>query len=399
MTGHDAIPRAPRYGTHGLHHLIPTLAASVGAPVMAGGDGNSDARTPLTLPLPKDLRAVILLVVDGLGDRQLRAREDLAPFLAGQPAASLDAPYPTSTVTSLTGIGTGLPPGRHGIVSYSTAVPDQDRPLVLLTWSWERQDLGLDARQDVPPESYQPTATLFERLQDAGVPVTTVLRPEFATSGLTRAGLRGGRLATATDLAGSLDAALTAVEDGARIVYAHHGDLDAIGHVVGPYADPWVEELVRIDQQVAEVAARLPSDVAVVVTADHGMVRIGADGYQELADQPELLEGIRVLAGEPRARQLHVRPGAAGDVVAAWRESTAGAAHVATREEAIREGWFGPVADHVRDRIGDVLVTATASDMAWVHRDRDPFGGRLVGMHGALTPDEVEVPAIVVTAR
>jgi hypothetical protein len=85
-------------------------------------------------------------------------------------------------------------------------------------------------------------------------------------------------------------------------------------------------------------------------------------------------------------------------VAAAWREACRGLAHVRTREEAIEAGWFGPeVAEHVRPRIGDVVVSAARLDVAWVHRDADLFGGRLLGQHGALTPEELEVPARVVT--
>jgi hypothetical protein len=137
-----------------------------------------------------------------------------------------------------------------------------------------------------------------------------------------------------------------------------------------------------------------------VVTADHGMVHIPHDGFVELADRPDLLDGVRLLTGDGRARQLHTHPGAADDVVEAWREHAGDRAHVVTRDGAIDAGWFGDhVEGRVRPLIGDVVVSARALDVSWVHRDADPFGGRLVGQHGALTPEEVEVPALVLTRR
>jgi predicted AlkP superfamily pyrophosphatase or phosphodiesterase len=387
MTAVDLHTVAPRHGAGSVASVLPLAVEAVRGAPAAG------------LPLPDGLRGVVVLIVDGLGRRLLDAHAHLAPFLASVPGTTLDAPFPTTTATSLTSIGTGRSPGEHGIVGYSLAVPGHPRRLVVLTWSWERQDLDIDARDDVPPVSLQPHSTLLERALATGIDATTVLRPEFAASGLTLAGLRGGRVVPATGLEATLEAAIeAAATPDPGVVYAHHGDLDAIGHVFGPGSDRWCSELARIDTELARTAEDLPDDVAVVVTADHGMVRIPPDGFVELADLPDLLDGVRLLAGDGRARQLYTHRGADDDVAAAWRGHAGDRAHVATRAEAIGAGWFGDhVEDRVRPLIGDVVVSARASDVSWVHREADPFGGRLVGQHGALTPEEVEVPALVVT--
>jgi predicted AlkP superfamily pyrophosphatase or phosphodiesterase len=389
MTVPDLRSVAPRHGAGSVASVLPAAVAAV------RGDASGD------LPLPTGLRGVVVLIVDGLGRRQLDAHAELAPFLASAPGPTLDAPFPTTTATSLTSIGTGRPPGEHGIVGYSLAVPGHERRLVVLTWSWERQDLDLDARDEVPPASLQPHLTVLEQARDAGIEAVTVLRPEFATSGLTLAGLRGGRMVPAAGLEATLEAAMGAVAGPTpSVVYAHHGDLDAIGHVFGPGTDHWCSELARIDAELTRIAGDLPDDVAVVVTADHGMVHIPPDGFVELADRPDLLDGVRLLTGDGRARQLHTQPGAADDVATAWREHAGDRAHVVSRTEAIAAGWFGDdVEERVRPLIGDVVVSARALDVSWVHREVDPFGGRLVGQHGALTPEEVEVPALVLTRR
>jgi hypothetical protein len=381
---------APRHGAGSVACVLPDAVAAV------------RDRPAAALSLPSGLRAVVVLLVDGLGRRLLATHGAHAPHLVAAPGVTLDAPFPTTTATSLTSLGTGRLPGEHGVVGYSLAVPGHDRRLVALTWSWERQDLDLDARDEVPPESLQPHPTVFDRAVTAGVDAVAVLRPEFTSSGLTRAGLRGGRVVEASGLEGTLTAARTVAVGaaGPTVVYAHHGELDAIGHLTGPATDPWCEELTRIDTALGRAAATLPGDVALVVTADHGMVAIPPDGFVELADHPELLAGVRVLTGDGRARQLHTLPGAAEEVAAAWREHAGARAHVVPRDLAIEAGWFGPqVDDRVRPTIGDVLVCARAPDVSWVHRDADPFGGRLLGQHGALTRDEVEVPALVLTRR
>lgn len=380
------IPTPPDYGAACVTELFPDAIAA-----LAG-------RQPRVIDLPGGVSGVVVLVVDGLGQKQLDEHALLAPFLSAQKAVTIDAPFPTTTTTSLTTIGTGTAPGQHGIVGYSLAVQDDDRPLIALTWSWMRQDSNLDAREEVVPEQFQPVPTVFERAARDGLRAVTVLRPEFDGSGLTRAGLRGGTVVPATGLDDTIAAALDAASsDAPTVVYAHHGDLDGVGHLTGPGSDRWCAELARLDATLARATALLPRDVALVVTADHGMIEMPADGFVELADAPELLEGVRVLTGDGRARQLHARAGAASDVQAAWAEAFDGVAHVRSRDDAIAAGWFGPVADHVRPRIGDVVVTAATVGVAWVHRDTDLFGGRLAGLHGGLSDAERRVPALVLT--
>ena len=375
--------RPPTTGSGSL-----TAVLSAGLTAVDGGD-------PAPLHLDDRPAGVVVVVIDGLGQALLDAHAELAPTLAAAPGPTLDATFPSTTPTNLTSLGTGLPPIEHGITGTGIAVPGHDRTLVSLTWRWDRQFEGPDARDEVPPETFQPRPTVFARARERGVRATTVLRPEFATSGLTRAGLRDGTVVTASDLATTLDAAVTAASPGPALVYAHHGDLDAAGHLAGPGSDAWCAELTRVDAALERCRAQLPPDVAVVVTADHGMVRVDDAGFVDLADRADLLDGVRLFAGDPRARQLHVAAGAADEVAARWREHAGDTARVATRDDAIRAGWFGPpvqLRDGVRARIGDLLVVA-ADEVAWIHRDRDPLGGRLPGQHGALTDAELRVPA------
>jgi hypothetical protein len=384
-TGSLPMPAAPRYGVASVAELLPDALTA-----LTGG-------RPRLLPLPEGVRQVALLVVDGLGRRNLDDHLDLAPTLAAAPGPSVDAPFPATTATSLSCIGTGRAPGEHGITGFSLAPVGYDRPLVTLTWTWDHQASGDDASEQVPPERLQPDATVFDQARRRGVRPVTVLRPEFHRSGLTRAGLRGGDLVAASDLDATLEACLDAVggSGGPTLVYAHHGDLDALGHLTGPGSETWCAELGRIDAALAGVRERLPGGTALVVTADHGMVDVPDEDLVELADRPDLLAGVRVLTGDSRARQLHVADGALADVLAAWREEVGDLGLVVTRDEAIDAGWFGPVPrDAVRATIGDVLAVADGS-VAWVHRDADLFGGRLPGLHAGLTRREIEVPALV----
>jgi Type I phosphodiesterase / nucleotide pyrophosphatase len=376
-------PPLPRYGEASLADLLPSLLAALDVPGFAN---------PLGV---EPLRRACLLVVDGLGWELLLANRRAAPVLAA--AAERGRPvttgFPSTTSSSLASIGTGLPPGRHGLVGYTIALPGMERAFNCLRWSPYGLGGAKDLRDRVVPERIQPEPTGFEIAVEDGIEVTSVGAGQFAASGFTRAALRGGDYWRTHSLGDQAAGALRSLGKGRRsLVYVYHPDLDRTGHVRGVDGDPWRMELAHIDRLVTHVAERLPGDAALFVTGDHGMVDLRPEQRVDLADQPELAAGVRLLSGEARARHVHTVPGAAEDVAATWRGLLGHAMWVVPGEEAIAAGWFGPeVPDEVRARIGDV-VAAAFGPAGVVQREVDPTQAILTGHHGSLTAAEQLVP-------
>ncbi|WP_418154397.1 alkaline phosphatase family protein [Actinoalloteichus caeruleus] len=378
-------PLVPGYRAGSLADVVPSLLAGLGLP----GTSND-------LGLPEATK-ICLLLVDGLGWELLRAHPTEAPFLTSLTTgrAPLAAGFPATTATSIATIGTGVPPGEHGIVGYSLAVGRDD--LVLNALGWHRHGDGrpVDLRSQVVPEEFQPRRTVWERAEEAGVAVHMVAHRDQDGSGLTRAVLRGGRFHGTHALGDLTSGAVAALQAGGRVLcYAYHGDLDALGHLHGPGSDPWRHQLAHVDQLAAAVAGRLPADGMLVVTADHGMVSIGEDDRVDLDTEAPLREGVRMIGGEARVRHLHTEPGATADVLAAWRERLGDRAWIVRRDQAVEADWFGPVvADHLRPRIGDLVVAARGTLGLTRSRAESRLSG-FVGQHGSLTAEEQLVPLL-----
>jgi hypothetical protein len=210
--------------------------------------------------------------------------------------------------------------------------------------------------------------------------------------------MRGADFRPADSMGALAAQAATALhENGRAYVSVYHGDLDGTGHVFGVASDAWYNHLAHVDKLAEQIASALPSGTCLYVTADHGMVDIGPEDKLDIDAIPELRAGLALLGGEPRARHLYTRPGAAPEVLAAWREVLGERAWVLSREEAIKEGWFGPVDDGMAARIGDV-VAAPAGSVALVATKAEPRESALLGMHGSLTSAEQFVPALLFRA-
>jgi hypothetical protein len=376
-------PILPSYGESSLADLSSSVLASL------TGDQAGNV-----LGLPETGR-VCLLIIDGLGLELLRAHQAAAPFLAELAFNSrpLTAGFPSTTVTSLGSLGTGLPPSVHGMLGYQVAIPGTGRLLNGLNWP-----------KDVDPVGWQRRPTIFDRAFAAGVSATYVAPRGYEKTGLSIAALRGPQFKGADSL-GTL-AAMTAealAESDAALVAAYHGDLDSTGHVYGVSSQAWVFQLSHVNRLVEQLVSALPTGTALYVTADHGMVNVGPDDKIDTDEGPAavLREGVALLGGEPRARHVYTAPGAAADVLATWREVLGEHAWVASREEAVKDGWFGPpgvIDEAMAARIGDV-VAACAGTSAVIASKAEPLQSSLFGMHGSLTAAEQLVPLLAFAAQ
>jgi hypothetical protein len=374
---------AVHYGDGALSDLMPSVLASLGVP------GERDG-----LRLPPSRRTVVLLV-DGMGAELLRRAPEAAPFLSSLAGRSLTAGFPSTTAASLASLGTGLPSGEHGLTGYTSWVEQVEQTVNWLSWQAIGERRGGDLRETLVPEQLQPRPTVFERAAADGVETTVVSSAHFEGTGLTRAVLRGGSYGGAVTPGDAVSQAAAGAARGDRsLVYCYTADLDLVGHVRGPDSDAWLTQLTLVDGFAEQLAARLPRDATLLVTADHGMVAVSDDARVDYDATPALSDGVRGLAGEPRARHVHAQPGAADDVLAAWQAHLGDRMWVGRREQAVAAGLFGPtVTPAAASRIGDVVAIAT-SDVAVVRRTTESLFSALVGQHGALTPDELLVPLL-----
>lgn len=365
----------PAYGDRSLGDVVPAVATAMGVAL---------AEPPRGLVLPEAASYVVFLI-DGLGANLLRRYAHAAPYLAEllDAQAPGTAGVPSTTAVSLTSLGTGLTPGGHGIVGFTSRVPGTDRLLNALQWSTR-----------VDPVEWQPHPTAFARLQESGVPVTVVNKREFRDSGLTVAAHRGADYVGADKVGERIAAAVTACAARPSLTYLYDGDLDWTGHRHGVASVAWLQQLSMIDAEAEQLREALPGHTRLLVVADHGMVDSPLERRIDVDEQPQLRDGLALLGGEARFRHLYCHRGGVDDVVATWTELLGERAEVMTRDTAITRGWFGSVHPTVLPRLGDVIV-ACRDDHAILSGVDFPYEATMVGLHGSLTPDEMLIPILL----
>ena len=351
--------------------VFPSIAAAVGL----SGYTN-------VLGFPSSPRFVLLLI-DGLGFDLLRDSGGAAPYLS---SLLVDGPMsvgvPSTTATSLTSLGTGLPAGQHGVVGYTSRVPGTTNRLNTLKWD-----------QPIDPRDWQPHATVLHAMRSAGVDASVVNDAKFADSGLTLCSQRDVPFHGVETVWERLDAVVDAIEASPRsVVYAYESRLDHTGHKHGTDSKQWREMLGTIDTDVRQLREDLPPNTVLVVTADHGMIDLPKHNRFDLDAHKILRKDVVLVAGEARFRHIHTREGAAEDVAERWRSKVGDRAIVRTQEGI--EDWFGPISSRVRPRIGDVLV-ASLADFAVFSSADFAIELKMTGFHGSVTAAEMQVPLLV----
>ncbi|MGO9034210.1 alkaline phosphatase family protein [Mycobacterium sp.] len=366
--------------TGSICDVLPAAAALLSVPGAVDALGVSE--------WVSDVNRVAVVLVDGMGWHLLPTLAADAPLLASVLAGEtgrldeLACTFPSTTPTSLASLTTGVAPGEHGILGFTVKLPDTDRVLNHIVW-----------RDDPPPAQWQPVPTWFERLQHVGA--RAVLPAAFIGSGLTEATYRGAQFHPANSGDDYAQLVADQLHAAPGLLYAYTAELDTAAHLFGIGSPEWHAAAAHVDALLTRLVEALPSDAALLITADHGGLNVPADERIDLDADSRLSAGVQAVAGDPRVRYLHTEPGAASDVIAAWSELLNGRVEVRSRDDAVSAGLFGPVRPDHLPRVGDVVVTCTGDAAVLATAHEPPEVAQLIGFHGAATPAEMAIPLIV----
>ena len=421
---------------------LVTNAQATQAAKRLGLDQLGDAQAP-----------IVMVLVDGLGWQMLRERAGHTPNLRRLLADSdyLHTCAPSTTAAALTTLATGVYPGAHAMVGYAVRdpllrghlgaghVPGPGDVFDLITFKNSSHD----------PLTWQSVPTLIERANakaNAGcgpqLGAVSIGRSKFAGSGLSLAAWRGFKHIGVDALDQRPYQAYRAIKEGAKLVYLYVGELDHAGHNHGWHSGKWLEALEALDAMVGQLFRRLPAGTRIVLTADHGMVDTNRRHRIDLAKEKELAKDVVAVAGESRFLQLYVPDdvastpavsgparGAAGSREASGHaqmiagpggatadmKTAGGVVENSGREklaQSVAKRWaeflgdraiwvgtdpsplMGPLSPGARAAVGDVLVALNDNWTVVDSRVQSFHATQLIGVHGSLTPVELEVPLI-----
>lgn len=352
--------RIPDYGGGSIANLMAELEGRLGTtPPLPGLNADLAAAIP-------DADTYVVVLFDGLGDHQLA--HPAASSLAGSRVGRLDACFPTTTAVSMASMATSLAPAGHGILSHFLHL--RSGTVNALKWrTISGKDSGIDTTTFLPE-------TAWERLGAVGKEPITVQPASFEGTPLSRLLYRGARFEGVWSASDWIDATASMAGTPGRLIFAYWPMVDVAAHTAGQDSDVYRSQLAEVDGMWSHLTTRLSEGAVAVATADHGHLDYGRN------DREPLDRHGATVFGDPRALFLRTDDD---------RAARLAGEHPVTLIDDPRP-LLGP-GDHpdlahrapshvlLSDR-GKLVIPSFMDD-------------RLVGYHGGLEPEEVEVPLLV----
>jgi hypothetical protein len=395
----------PHYDGLSIANLPATVAALFGAELPG-------ALPPLPGEVWNDwlpgLRRVVLVVLDALGYRMLQRMraagegQAFANLATAGRMVPLTSVFPSTTNAVLVTLRTGVPPAAHGWLAYEMYLREWGMAAnaILLCPVWTRHG-GLLVEWGLDPDTMVPVPTLAGALAATGIHNGAVLSVHLRDSGFTRMLYRDvpeiRSHIHASDLWVQLRHLLADTRGRRAFLTAYWGGLDTLAHAYGPNTDLWEGEFHAVSHLLArEFLGSLPAEdregTLLLITADHGQIRVPAEHILTANEDPELRRHLMVpITGESRAAFVYPRPGRAETIRRYLSDSFPGWFEVLESSEALEAGLLGkPIAEETLSRAGELLVLARGDHAL----QRSVPGVPLVGRHGGLSQDEMLVPFI-----
>jgi len=390
LSSRDVDQVLPDYRGGSIVNLMASIRAARGGgasryPALRDLDGD-------TLRAPKVL---VLLVVDGLGDRFLSA--------CGKPGvlhrhrhSAMTSVFPSTTATAITTYLTGEAPLQHGLTGWFMHFSELGGVHAVLPLT-PRRGAPAPHGQVADVAGFFGHVPFFDQLDDESVVISpaTIVDSPFNRVHAGRAQRRGF-----TSMAEFFELLTDAVRGATqrRYVYAYWSDFDRLAHEFGVAHGNTLEHFAQFDAAFGRWYKTIAgTEVMVLATADHGFIDIDPERAMEFDAHSEFAGMLRLpLCGERRVAYCYVEPAARESFRDYVSAHLAECAELYEAPSLLQQPYFGLGEPHtaLADRVGDFVLImkhrATIKD--WL-----PGEPRYthVGVHGGTSAEEMLVPLIV----
>lgn len=398
----------PNYRDGSIANVPATVAALLEVPLT----GSACLREDAWQPVAGNVKRVVLLVLDAMGQNLVEQEKNLfAGLVKGKTAVftSITSVFPSTTVAAMSALWTGYAPAQHGLVGLNLFLPDYDTVGFMLNFR-----ASYDSRADtlikagLNPEDFLSVPGFAEQLTAAGIETHAFKSVHIVNSVLSNMHGRGvtknhGVLSFADMLVQMRQLLESQNRDQPLFVAAYWSTIDSISHQRGWQSAETAAELKALLFQLqteflAQLTPRAREDTVFLLVADHGQTLIPINKRIYLEDHPRLSDMLLMFApGEPRTRYLYCRQGEQTAVLDYINTHLGHAAIALKSDDALAASWFGlqPHAAATVQRVGDILVTMRDGYMLMRQSERK-WADAFQATHGGLTKNEMEVPWLAV---
>ncbi len=382
------------------------------------GQGQNTLPLDVLGNLPNRYDKVVFFFIDAFGwrffERYAEKYSFLKTILKQGVVSKLTSQFPSTTAAHVTCMHTGLNVGQSGVYEWNYYEPLVDEIISPLLFSYIGDKLTRDTikHSAIPPADFFPKETLYRRFQAKGVNSHILQYQAYSSSTYSDVVFRGATIHPYRTLqeAFTLMADLLNSKGTTPAYYFLYFDrIDAACHNYGPYSKMFEEAVdycLSSMEQIfyQQVRGKTPKTLF-MMSADHGQVEVDPHTTYYLNRQvPGIARSLKtnkrgsllVPAGSARDMFLYVKEEHVTFLLAELRQRLAGKAEVYLTQDLLDQHFFGMEAPSsvLLQRLGNMVILPYKHESVWWYEE-GKFGMHFQGHHGGLTPEEMEIPLLL----
>ena len=340
---------------------------------------------------------LILVLADGFGMNFVEGLDSDA-FIPNHIAAEMRTVFPSTTPIALTALATGEWPCAHGVIGWFVKLAKIDAVSTIISYVRTSDKKPLSELEVRVEDAYLVPSRIDNTRRDAfhilPEQIAGTTYSNYWTGGISQVGYDAKSPQQAIRM--TLEALHAA--HSPMFIYLYLPQVDSMAHKVGASHESTLKAAAQIDGLLGALAAELPSNARMVMTADHGHLDAPPQTTYSLTASDEI---VRLcggeLTGDQRAVYAHVVEGKMDSFKEAVYRECGSDFLILTAEEVESTGLLGAgtLSEETRYRMGNALVLSTGNAVldyrAVLGDDLHP----IVSHHGGLTPDEMRIPLVI----
>jgi hypothetical protein len=291
------------------------------------------------------------------------------------------------------------------VTGWFTYLPDRDLSIIVLPFTERFTNARLSDR-GLKPEDVLPVAGFYSHLprrQMTFLPAPIAHTPyaQYSRAYTTASGYES--------IPDAIDRTISYLRDQSEnektYTHLYIPDVDTYCHHNGVQHPKVTELVMQLDAQLARLASALAGRARIVVSADHGLIDVPVENHMTLFHDDPLLKLLRVPpSGDARTPVFHVRDDQHKQFITRFEQRFGHSMILLPTNEADEMKIFGPqkLSPVSRQRFGDFIgIAYRPATLHWVPprsaTEAKPKSVYLA-QHAGLSPDEMEVPLIIVSS-
>lgn len=337
----------------------------------------------------------LFILLDGFGNYFLERNPNLS-FLKEKRVQVLRSVFPSTTASALSSLGTAQYPSKHGAIGWWTHLTEYDLTSVYLPFRDRVNFKPLHEKQIKPEEMYYEPSfySTLTRRSKCYVPKYYV-NSEFS---------RYSRADTLGQGYEKFDEAMKYAEEfafngeGPSFQYFYFPQIDGLEHEHGTQHPDVIALCEEVCAKIKEFSERHAGKIRIVISADHGLIDIPDDNNLLMNDEFPLMSFLKVPpACETRVPMFFLKDlNDSQKFVECFNEFFDEQFVLISKEDAKKKQILGDEWDErAWKRVGDFIALPKGPWTLQYHGESIK-ALILKGVHGALSPEETQVPLIII---